>query len=109
MSGKYSESTVLDGITTDGVYPPVEDDAINISGDVILGFYGSFGPATVKIIFETEKPNGEMEQLPEHPDWVFTEKPGPEKFRFSKTLPFRLVVSGSDGNTNFGLNIHNLD
>ncbi|MDC8457805.1 hypothetical protein [Marinobacter sp. DS40M6] len=108
MSGNFHETNVFDDITENGTYPAPGDPPFQLSGEVILGFYGNFGAATVKFIFETERPDNTLEALPEHSDWVFSTKPGPERFKFSKTLPFRMVVSGADGSTDFGLNIHNL-
>ncbi len=108
MSGKYSESNILDGVTANGTYPDPGSRPIKLNGETVLGFYGSLGSATVKFIFETERPDNVLEPLPEHPDWVFAVKPGPERFTFSDTLPFRVVVTGANGSTNFGINIHNL-
>jgi len=105
---KYVETNLVHGVTADGTYPDAQSDPLLIKGEVILGFYGDLGGATVKIVFETETPNFTLEPLPESEEWTFTEKPGAERYRFSGSLPFRFVVTGATASTNFGVNLHNL-
>lgn len=107
MSGKFHETNIVNGVTGNGDFPV--DGLITAKGDRIISFFGDLGGANVKFVFFCEKPGGELEEMPESPDWEFTSKPAPERYSFSYTLPFKIRVSGATGSTNFGISLHELD
>lgn len=79
----------------------------DVEGKYSLGFFGSFGAATVKFIFHTRDANGDLVELAESSDWTFSgTMPGPEKFVFPEAMPFLIRTSGADGATDFSINAH---
>lgn len=106
MADLYAETNLIDAITANGDYP---ETMLALKNDRVLGFYGNLGGATVSFIFFTEKPDETFVELPASPDWTFASIPAVERFAFSKTLPFKVRVTGATGTTNFGINTHELN
>jgi len=102
----YGAINLLDNNTAAGTFPAVEDAPFRFNGDYVLGFYGDFSAATVSFQFYTETPAGALVALPVSADWTFTEAPGPERFTFTRYLPFRIIVTGTAAGV--GANLHSL-
>ena len=102
----YGAINLLDNNTVAGTFPDTPETPLRFSGDYIIGFYGDFSAATVSFQFYTETPAGALVALPVSADWTFTEAPGPERFTFSRYLPFRLIVTGTAAGV--GVNLHGL-
>lgn len=98
----------LGDVSGDGLYPaqPVRLSDGDPS-ELDIAIPGTFGPATVKIVFFTETDNaGTLSERPIPSQLSFTSEPEPQRYRFPKNTPFQVRVTGSDGTTDIAVILH---
>lgn len=104
VQGVYKELNLVESVTADGDYPST--GYFTHQGDGAIAIYGTFDGASIAFVFFTEKPNGDLAEMPVSTDWTFSAAHEATRFSFPSDMPYKIRVSTAGASTDVGVNLH---